>query len=101
MGKIAVLPKDNSCLTASQDYLSDKPMPAFYMGDYSIMGLLVEKFEEAVRLLIQRGYAIKQKKSGIEIELVNPVHIKHIFELLDDHHIKFDMRDIVAQVYQG
>ena len=101
MGKLAVLPRDDRCLAASQDYLSDKPMPDFYMGDYSIMGLLVEKFEEAVRLLIQRGYTIKQKKSGIEIEPVNPVHIKHIFTLLENHHIKFDMHDLVAQVYQG
>ena len=101
MGKIAVLPKDDSCLEANQAYLSDKSMPEFYMGDYSIMGLLVENFEDAVRILKESGYAITRKKSGVEIGIANPVHIKNVFKLFHDNRLKFDMEDIVTQVYQG
>ena len=101
MGKIAVLPKGDKCLEANQAYLSDKPMPDFYMGDYSILGLLVEKFEDAVRLLRENGYAIERKKSGVEVGIANPVHIKNIFQIFHENRLRFEMEDIVAQVYQG
>ena len=101
MGKIAVLPKDNQCLTANQAYLADIQMPDFYMGDYSILGLLVEKFEDAVQLLQENGFQIARKKSGIEMGIDDPDHIKKVFKLFQDHRLKFDMADIVAQVYQG
>ena len=76
-------------------------MPDFYMGDYSILGLLVEKFEDAVRLLQENGYAVERTKSGIEVGIVSPVQIKNVFRIFHENRLKFEMEDIVAQVYQG
>ena len=101
MGHIALLPQGSQCRQAGQTYLEEIGLPTFYMGDHSIMALLVEKFEDAVRLLQKSGYLLSRKKSTVEVGTTGPEQVKKLFQLLEDNLIQFEMRDIFARVYQG
>lgn len=101
MGCIAILPQASQCLQVGQAYLEEKGLPAFYMEDHSIMGLLVERFDDAVRLLEEQGFLLTRKKDAVEVDTQSPAQIESLFALLETNRIAFEMRDILERVYQG
>ena len=101
MGCIAILPQDSQCLQAGPAYLEEKGLPAFYMEDHSIMGILVERFDDAVQLLEEQGFPLTRKKDAVEVGTQGPAQIESLFDLLETNSIAFEMRDILDRVYQG
>lgn len=101
MGCIAILPQESQCLQAGQAYLDEKGLPAFYMEDHSIMGLLVEEFDDVVRLLEEHGFLLTRRKDAVEVGAHSPAQMARLFDLLETNRIPFEMRDILECVYQG
>ena len=101
MGCIAILPRASQCLNAGQAYLDEKGLPAFYMEDHSIMGILVDRFDDAVRLLEEHGFLLTRRKDAVEVGTRSPAQIDSVFDLLEKNRITFEMRDILDRVYQG
>ncbi len=52
MGKIVVLPV--GCQSRAS-YLSQEPLPANYMSDFTVMGLMVNQYAHALNLLGAHG----------------------------------------------
>jgi hypothetical protein len=81
--------------------LPDSSLPAFYMEDYTVLGLRVGDLAEAVRVLEKNGIRICQSSGYSEFSFEHKDQIPHIIQLLNANDISCVMTDIVEQVYQG
>ena len=98
MGKIVILANDRRCRAA---YMDNARLPAFYMGDYSVLGLLVAPYAEAVRILDEKGYQIKKTECSADIHIKAPAQVAEIQRFLHAHGIDAEMADVVDAVYQA
>ena len=78
-----------------------RPLPAFYMADYSVLGLLVDRLEEAVRVLQEAGYAVVNENGDFEVVLDHAGHIELTLQLLTANDIASEFADVVSGIYQG
>ena len=81
--------------------LPDSSLPAFYMEDYTVLGLRVGDLAEAVRVLEKNGIHIYQGSGYSELSFETKDRIPQIIQLLNANDISCVMTDIVEQVYQG
>ena len=81
--------------------LPDSSFPAFYMQDYTVLGLRVGNLSAAVRLLAQNGIELHKNPGYIELSVEQKDQIPHIIQLLIANGISCVIGDIVEQVYQG
>ncbi|WP_373498527.1 hypothetical protein [Desulfococcus sp.] len=98
MGKIVILPNDRRSRAA---YMDNTRLPAFYMGDYSVLGLLVAPYAEAVRVLDQQGYPLRETACGADIDITAPAQVAEIRQVLHRHGIGAEIADVVDAVYQA
>lgn len=98
MAKIVILPNDPRRRAA---YMDSVPLPAFYMGDYSVLGLLVAPYGEAVRTLAEEGYPVREKACGADVDVQGPAQVAEIRQLLKARGIGAEIADVVDAVYQA
>ena len=98
MGKIHVLPKDAE---SGQPCLPNASLPPYYMSEYSVMGILVREFEEAVLILEKQKWPLTRTALGIEVLFDNASHMEEIFWVFEKFGLDFEIADILDQVYQG
>lgn len=98
MGKIALLPCD---IKSRGIYLGNQELPSNYMGDFTLMGFVVDRYHEALSLLISAGYRLEKQEGGTNISIANPLHLKEIQTLLIANNIRCDFSDIADTFYQA
>ena len=76
-------------------------LPVDYMGDYSVMGLKVGRYREAVRILAENRFSITTASRFSEIELQGPGQVADVVRVLRAHRIDCGLTDIADQLYQG
>lgn len=100
MGLLPIVPKEGG--TANHRcYIKDEHLPAFYMADFSVMGLAVEDFETAVAALLRNGIDIHQEDALATAKIDGLTGTKKVLGLLEAHGIAFELTDIADQIYQG
>jgi len=106
MGTIPILVKN----AASSDpdgkgprscYRLARPLPVFYMSDYSVLGLLVDKLEKAVEVLEKGPFGVTEEGGKVEVAIDDPAHVSQIVQILKDHGIQSEIADVVGGIYQG
>ena len=97
MGKLSIFDKNAN----RQTDLSSGSLPAFYMEDYSILGLRVDRLNESLRILDKQKFEIITAPDRFEIVIDNAGQIPDIVDLLDRNGIVSDLSDVIEQVYQG
>lgn len=98
MPKIALI--ENSCRNKSL-YLQNSCLPTFYMEDFSVLGLVVERYEEACALLQNDGYTVLTVEGGSDIQLAHPGQISTIIASLRKSGIAAQLSDIADTIYQA
>lgn len=98
MGKIALLPSDS---ISRGTYISNKELPDNYMGDFTLMGFVVDRYREALALLSSAGYRIDQQEGGTDIFIDTPCRLPEIEALLAANNISCDFSDIADTLYQA
>ncbi len=98
MGKIVILPED--CKSRAS-YLADTTLPVFYMSDFTLMGLMVSRYSDALELLESHGLLLEKKKGGSDLTVENPSHILEIQNLLTENGITSQYSDIADTIYQA
>jgi hypothetical protein len=78
-----------------------RPLPTFYMSDYSVLGLLVDRPEEAVRVLGEHKYPLTENDCGAEVAINHPKRLQEIVRLLSTQGLGCEIADVVSEVYQG
>lgn len=101
MGTLRLLPKQVSRLGNINPYVTDRSLPAFYMSDYSVLGLLVSNHHEATRILEENGFSIIREPGSVKVVYDDPAHLQEMLRILTRHGIDVEIADIVDQVYQG
>ena len=75
--------------------------PAFYMNDFSVLGLQVEGLARALEVLEADGYHVVRTSCSAKVNFANPHRFKKIFAILSHNRIEHNMSDLVGCVYQG
>ena len=101
MGKLPILPKDVDLVAVDFAHLSGACLPICYMSDYSVLALLVDKFQETVRLLEEHRYFLSESSPAVEVVIENAEHMRKMCRLLKTGGIDITLTDIADQIYQG
>jgi hypothetical protein len=81
--------------------LKNKNLPANYMADFTVLGLVVDRLDAALRVLKDKKFEVHQNPDGFEININGTGRMTEVVELLDRKGIDYALTDIVDQVYQG
>lgn len=80
---------------------TDSSLPLCYMSDYSVLGLWVGRFEEAVRILEENAFSVIRESDRSEIIVDDAAHVRKVFQIFERHSIDYEIADTIDQVYQG
>jgi hypothetical protein len=78
-----------------------RPLPIFYMSDYSVLGLLVDKLEETFRLIEEGGFSVTDEAGDLEVTIDHCEVLEQIVRLLRENGIQCEFADVVSGIYQG
>lgn len=81
--------------------LSNDELPDFYMGDYSVLGLVVANLDRAHQVLAGHQFAVHKKSDHLKVNIDRTDQLRKIVNLLSQNGIDCGLADIVDQVYQG
>jgi len=98
MGKIALLPCD---IKSREIYLGNKELPQNYMGEFSLMGFVVDGYQEALTLLTSAGYKLDEQPGGTDISIDTPQRLPEIKAFLAANNIRCEFSDIADTFYQA
>ena len=98
MGKIALLPEG---LHERAEYLESLGIPDKYMEDYSVLGIIVDRYQESLSLLRASGFGIEECGAGTIINLQDRTSLAKIIGLLNENLIRCDFKDIADTFYQA
>jgi hypothetical protein len=106
MGKIPILSKDGGKLARDPKqpmacYPLNRPLPLFYMVDYSVLGLLVDELEETVRVLGENNFSVSDETGDLEVTISHPGQLREIIRLLAENGIDCQINDVISGIYQG
>jgi hypothetical protein len=80
--------------------LSDSMLPVFYMGDYSILGLLVDDLPRALKILLEKDLLVSEG-TLTKASQVESGNLQEIIYVLHQERIGCEIADIIKEVYQG
>jgi hypothetical protein len=76
-------------------------MPLVYMGDFSVMGLVVSECARAIEVLQENAVSVTTGPTGSDVHFGDAATLNAIVQLLRKHAIECHISDIVRHVYQG
>jgi hypothetical protein len=75
--------------------------PLFYMNDFSRLGLVVSRLDEAVSALRSSGYTVVDDERGSLIAVDGRGQMAAVVQALNARAIACETADLVSCVYQG
>lgn len=87
--------------TSRANYLQKLTLPPNYMGDYTVMGLVVDCYDKAVALLKSLGYQLEQVGSCNEVLIDSPGQLSVIQGIFATEKIYCEYSDIADTLYQA
>jgi hypothetical protein len=82
-------------------YSDCRPLPASYMSEYSVLGLVVDKLDLAVRILSANGLLIDTEAFGAEADIGDPAQVTEMVGMLAEAGIYCSIGDVIDSVYEG
>lgn len=98
MNRVALCQNDSVCRA---NYLQNFILPDNYMGDYTVMGLVVDQYNKAVALLKSFGYQLEEVGGCIEVRIDSPAELPVIQNILVTKEIYCEYSDIADTLYQA
>lgn len=96
MAAISIYP-----MTRSHKPDVDAHLPTFYMNDYSIMGLRVDRLDDTRTILDNHYFSVTETAGGIVVEICSFEGISEICGMLEAQGIEWAITDLVENIYQG
>ncbi len=101
MGKIAILSKEHTGDNRQRQRLTERSMPVDYMGDFSILGILVDRLPDAIRLLEKHRFDIITENRCAEVVTDDLQRMRDLFRVLEDGGFDYGLADVADRIYQG
>jgi hypothetical protein len=101
MGKIALLPKKEKPGDCRRHILIERSMPVETMAEFSILGILVDRMPEAVRLLEKHRFELITQHHCMHVATNGLQQLRDLFRALDDGGIDYGFADLADRIYQG
>ncbi len=98
---MAIFPLLPADIKRRERYLDSLTLPVDYMGDFSLMGFVVDRYEEACTLLLADGRRLNRHTHGSHIIIEGPANILEITRLLTSNNIYCTFSDIADTLYQA
>ena len=98
MAKIALVA--DTC-TSRAAYLEHCQIPAFYMEDFSVLGLVVSDVRTARVVLEEAGYVVVKRNGITDVHLQGAVEIRNALLALRSSNIASEFTDIADTMYQA
>ena len=84
-----------------EEFLQQLSLPLFYMGDFSLMAIVVDDYSTACRTLRQAGYKVLDKSGAADIFFDRSQQLPLILAVLESAAVKAEFRDIAETLYQA
>ncbi len=78
-----------------------RPLPAAYMSEYYVLGLVVDRLDRAVEILNGKGFKIDEEDFGAEVEILGPKQLPEIVRMLAEAGVYSSIGDVIDSVCQG
>jgi hypothetical protein len=82
-------------------FIEQLDLPLFYMGDFSLLGIVVGDVASASRSLRQAGYKVLDKNGAADIFFHGPQQLPTLLEVLHQAGVDAELRDIAETLYQA
>lgn len=82
-------------------FIEQLDLPLFYMGDFSLLGIVVGDVAAAGRTLRQAGYKVLDKNGAADIFFHGPQQLPTLLEVLHQAGVDAELRDIAETLYQA
>jgi hypothetical protein len=82
-------------------YSDCRPLPVSYMSEYSVLGLVVDKLDQAIQTLSGNGLYVTRQAFGAELDIGNFARIPEMVGILAGAGIYCSIGDVIDSVYQG
>jgi len=82
-------------------YADCRPLPASYMSEYSVLGIVVGELDQAIEVLSGEGFHIDRAEFGAEMEISGPARLPGVVRILRRAGIWCSIGDVIDSVYQG
>ncbi|WP_372679559.1 hypothetical protein [Desulfosarcina sp.] len=78
-----------------------RPLPPFYMEDFSVLGFRVNDCDHAIRVLDQYAFILKRANGSIEVNIECASQVREVMQLLIGSGLKCEIADVAEGMYQG
>ena len=101
MTSLPILPSNEKHSARKQFCRTELPVPAFYMSDFSVLGLLVDDYERTLDLINDKQLPLKRTTAGVEYPFDHPDQLQDLVSFLQSQGIECGISDVAEQIYQG
>ena len=84
-----------------RECLKNRNLPANYMSDFTVLGILVDRLEAALKILNEHNFEVLGNRDGYQIKIDSTGRMPEISDVLSRGGIDVALADIADQVYQG
>lgn len=85
----------------TEDMFENIEIPVWYMADYSLMGFVVDRLDDSIRILENAGYRLEHQRRCAMIYHDGAGDVLRIQRTLTESHIGTVYRDIAETFYQA
>jgi hypothetical protein len=82
-------------------YSDCRPLPASYMSEYSVLGLVVDGVDRAIEILSGNGLQVSKEEFAAEVEILVPDQLPEMVRILAGSGVYCSIGDVIDSVYQG
>jgi hypothetical protein len=81
--------------------VNHRPLPDFYMEDFSILGLQVSDCRQAAQILDAHSFLLKNSDGSMAVNIEPATRIGDIVQLLKERGVACEIADVAEGMYQG
>ena len=101
MGRITIISRQQAAEDVKRQQVTEQSMPLDYMGDYSNLGIVVDRLPDAVRLLEQHRFELVTQNQCKQIVTNDLQHLRHLIRVFEDGGVDCGFSDLADGIYQG
>ncbi|BBO76292.1 hypothetical protein DSCW_37090 [Desulfosarcina widdelii] len=88
-------------VSRNQRQMDHRPLPDFYMEDFSILGFQVSDCHRAEQILGANSFSLKDSDGSMAVYIETAAGIEDVVQLLKEGGVACEIADVAEGMYQG